>query len=440
MSQQALDQRRFSQIVRRHKALVAVVAVLGILAGCGYAALNPPKLTSTALVFLPQSAPSLATQVVIAESDPVLTNALPQISPAMSLQQLRGDIQVKSVTNYVVSFAATGKTATAAERVADAVARSYIAYIAPANSPVGHLPARLLESAGNATGTKPVVALLLAAAAGAVGGALIGFVIALLIGRGDRRLRERDEFANAIGVPVLASIPVEHPADAAAWTRLLESYRPGAVDAWRLRKALQQLGVIGTAHGDDDAVPESLGAGDIPSLAVLSLAADPKALALGPQLAVFAATLGIPTALVIGPQQDTAATATLRAVCAAPTGVAAPRRPRQLRLVVADSGSLGESLDGTFLVVVAVVDGRDPHMPSTIPTDSTVLGVSAGSATAEQLVLTAATAAIGGRETDGIFLADPEPTDRTTGRVPYLPRKTRRSRSAPRSGVTAQSG
>ena len=40
------------------------------------------------------------------------------------------------------------------------------------------------------------------------------------------------------------------------------------------------------------------------SVAVLSLSSDPGAFALGPQLAVFAASLGIPTALVIGPQQD----------------------------------------------------------------------------------------------------------------------------------------
>ena len=45
---------------------------------------------------------------------------------------------------------------------------------------------------------------------------------------------------------------------------------------------------------------------------VLSLSSDPRAIALGPQLAVFAASQGIPTALVIGPQQDATVTATLR--------------------------------------------------------------------------------------------------------------------------------
>ena len=81
--------------------------------------------------------------------------------------------------------------------------------------------------------------------------------------------------------------------------------------AWRLRKALQQLGRQTTSYSERVTAA-------VRSLAVLSLSSDPGALALGPQLAVFAASLGIPTALVIGPQQDANVTATLRAACAAP--------------------------------------------------------------------------------------------------------------------------
>ena len=40
MSQQALDLRRSTQIVRRHKILVGIVVILGILAGGAYAVLN----------------------------------------------------------------------------------------------------------------------------------------------------------------------------------------------------------------------------------------------------------------------------------------------------------------------------------------------------------------------------------------------------------------
>ena len=114
MSQQVLDLRRSVQIVRRHKVLVGVMVALGIAAGCAYSVLNPPMLTSTALVVLPESAQSAAaaggsaagtgpdgytaTQEVIAGSNQVLSAALPNVRPAMSLEQLRGDVQIGSLT------------------------------------------------------------------------------------------------------------------------------------------------------------------------------------------------------------------------------------------------------------------------------------------------------------------------------------------------------
>ena len=106
MSQQALDLRRSVQIVRRHKILVGIMVALGLLAGGAYASLNPPMLTSTALVVPPASAQAAATdrqgrnrslhdttQVVIADSDPVLSAALPHVRPAMSLKKLRGEFR-----------------------------------------------------------------------------------------------------------------------------------------------------------------------------------------------------------------------------------------------------------------------------------------------------------------------------------------------------------
>ena len=77
-------------------------------------------------------------------------------------------------------------------------------------------------------------------------------------------------------------------------------------------------------------------------------------------------------------------------------------------------------------VVVAVVDGRSPRMPATMRTTATVLGVSAGAATAEQLARVAVSAAADGREVAGILVADPDSADRTTGRIPQLARPQRR--------------
>ena len=429
MSQQALDLRRSIQIVRRHKILVGGVVVLGILGGTAYAVLRPPMLTSTALVALPESPvttqpastggtdPFTATQEVIAGTYQVLLNALPNVRPAMSVEQLRHDVQIGSPAADILSISAKGKNAADAEATANAVASSYVAYVTSPKSPVGHVSADLLEPATGASGPAHTTREIIFGLLGALAGVLVGAIVALAVGRIERRLRERDEIANSIGVPVFASFPVAHPSDAGGWTKLLEDYKPPAVDAYRLRQALQQLGAA--------SVNGSNGTGrDRASFTVMSLASDPGALAIGPQLAVFAASQGIPTALVIGPQQDAKATATLRTACAVPPPASSKRQSR-LQTVVVDS-DVDLPPAATLTVVVAVVDGQYPQVPDTVRTAATVLGVSAGGATAEQLARAAMSAALDGREIAGILVADPEAEDRTTGRIPQLPRPAHR--------------
>jgi capsular polysaccharide biosynthesis protein len=430
MSQQSMDLRRSIQIVRRHRVLVGIAIVIGLVAGGAYSVLHPPMLTSTALVVLPQSVQNgaqnaqtgqdttqntssgyMATQVVIAGSNPVLASALPKVSPPVSVVKLRDEVQVTSPTSYIVSISAKGKTAQDAETTANAVAQSYIAYVGSADSPVGRVQARILESAESATGSTPTEALIVTGLIGALAGALIGIIVSLAISRNDRRLRERDEIANSIGVPVLTSMDVSHPSDAASWSRLLKSYQPSVVDAWRLRKALQHTGIMADMAGSGRN-------GSDTSLTVLSLSSDPGALALGPQLAAFAASLNISTALVIGPQQDEAVTATLRTACAAPQS-ASGNLPSHLRVSVAD-GDVQRLPDVALTVVVAVVDGRNPEFPDTLRTSMTLLGVSSGKVTAEQLARAAVVASTDGREITGILVADPDPADRTTGGIPQL--------------------
>ena len=67
---------------RRHMILLGVFVLLGLLAGAGHAVLKPPMLTSSALVVLPPSTHNVATQAVIADSDPVLASSLRSIHPA----------------------------------------------------------------------------------------------------------------------------------------------------------------------------------------------------------------------------------------------------------------------------------------------------------------------------------------------------------------------
>ena len=117
MSEQALDLRRSMRIVRRHKILVGSFVALGILAGAAYAVIKPPMVTSQALIGLPPATKDTSTQVVIADSNPVLAAALRNIHPAVPLLTLRNRIQVKSLTPNILQVSAQGKTATEAQDV-----------------------------------------------------------------------------------------------------------------------------------------------------------------------------------------------------------------------------------------------------------------------------------------------------------------------------------
>jgi capsular polysaccharide biosynthesis protein len=444
MSQQARGLRRILQVVRRRKRLVGIVVALGLLGGGAYAAFNPPLVTSTALVLLPQTEqatlngagdttldPFTQTQEVIAKSNPVLTGALPQARPAMSLSDLRRAVEIENETTYIISVNVKGKTTAGAAATANAVARSYISYTGSASSPGGRVRAQFLQPAtDNATTDRvdQLVNYIIYALLGALLGALIGTVAAFTVNRSDRRLRRRDAIANSIGAPVLASFPVGHPSSAGKWSSLLEDYRPGALHALQLRNAIKHLEMASAT--------EIFGSGNGRwSFTVLSLSSDPRALALGPQLAAFAAAQGTPTALVIGPQQDATVTAALRTACAAPP--ASSKRPEQLRLIVSDD-DVDVPRDVTLAVVVAVVDGRNPHMPATMRTTATLLGVSAGAATADQLARVAISAVSDDREITGILVADPDSDDKTTGRLPQLVRRGQRAMPTRVTGIATE--
>jgi capsular polysaccharide biosynthesis protein len=431
MSEQALDLKGSAQIVRRHKVVVCVFAALGLLAGVGWTLHRPPMLSSEALVnvVLPPSEqaagptqagvtsvnPAIGTQIVIAGSTPVLESALRTLGASMPLATLQRRVQVTNVANTdILTISAEGKTAAQAEEIANAVANSYVA--TTRNARVGQVQARVLEAANSASGPSLFSRLPSVGVLGVLVGALVGAIAVLAIYRRDRRLRKRDEIADSIGVPVLASIRVVHPSGAAGWTKLFEGYEPGAVDAWRLRKALQFLGLTDIKLAG--AQPVAL------SLEVISFSGDSAALALGPHLAVFAASQGIPTALVVGPQQNVKAAATLQAACAAPPSASRPSS--QLQLMVRDHDSGTRPPGVALTVIVAVVDDRNPQVAETTRTTATVLGISAGAVTAEQVARAAASAAAAGRDITGILVADPDREDHTTGSLPQLSRPTQR--------------
>ena len=411
MSDESLGLCGSMQILWRRKIILGIAVLLGILAGVAVGLLNPPQFSSRTLVMLPPVVKGLPggpthnirTQVVIAGSNPVLAGAGRVLDPPVAAAQLRERVQVSSPSPQLIAISGAGRTAAQAEATANAVAHSYIAYL---RSP-GNPDARVAESPMSAPGSPAAVRLVVAGVLGGLAGVLVGAIVALVVGRGDRRLRGRDEIADAIGVPVLASVPVSRPDDAAGWARLLAEYEPGAVEAWSLRKALHHLGLTDVRDGGSA------------SLAVVSLSSDRGALALGPQLAAYAASLGIATALVMGPQQDENAAAALCTACAGPAP-GQPLRSGRLRVGVSDGVDAGQQPGVPLTVIPAVVDAAAPRVADTMRAAVTVLGVSAGAATAEQLAQVAVSAAGDGRQIAGILVANPDPADHTTGRVPQL--------------------
>ncbi|MGH3265529.1 MAG: hypothetical protein ACRDNS_26445 [Trebonia sp.] len=438
MGQEPLDLRKSITIIKRLRVIVGLVAALGLLVGAAYGVLRPPGVSGTAIVSLPASVRSTVTEVVIAGSDPVLLGASNRLGAQVTVDQLRGEVQVKSVTNYLMSITATAADAQDSEALANAVAESFIAYVGSQRSPVAHVDAQMFQPAVSGAPSSRLKSMLVVGLIGALVGAAVGAVAALAVGRRDRRLRTRDQIANSIGIPVLASVPVGHPADPAGWANLLENYQPQAVHAWQLRTVLRYFGVGGQAFAmsSSDAVDHTASADEGVSLCVVSLSTDQGALALGPQLAVFAASEGIPTALVIGPQQDGSATAALRTACT--TLRSSSNLPSLLRVVVPGDDDVDRQI-GLLRVVVVAVDGHSPTVSATARTAATVLGVSTGRATAAQLAGAAVAAGANGAEVSGILIADPEPTDKTTGRVPQLIRPPRRMMPNRMKGAVAES-
>ena len=234
MSEQTLDVRRSLRIVRRHVIAVLAIAVVGLLGGGSYAVLRPPLLRSEAEVVLPPNTSGVATQAIIASSENVLLRALRSVGSTLSLQTARNRIAVNELTSNVLSIQAEAKTARQAEGLANAVAKSYIAYVGTGVGGAARIQPKVLDPASAATGPSLAERLLVDGIAGLLVGGALGSFGALILGRGDRRLRERDEVANAIGLPVLASLNVLHPTDPRGWTRLLDDYEPTAVHTWRL--------------------------------------------------------------------------------------------------------------------------------------------------------------------------------------------------------------
>jgi len=183
MSHGVVSPRGLMRKVRRRWAAVAATAALGLVGGAGYAALSPPLLASQAVVLLTQVPSGAAAQAAVAHSDPVLSVARRGVSPAVSLPTLRSRVRVTTLTPRVLSIRAQGKTVAQAVSTANAVARSYIAYVRAPQGTSDQNPAYLLDMAEDATRTPLARRVAAVGGLGALIGALAGALGAVVVRR-----------------------------------------------------------------------------------------------------------------------------------------------------------------------------------------------------------------------------------------------------------------
>jgi capsular polysaccharide biosynthesis protein len=221
--------------------------------------------------------------------------------------------------------------------------------------------------------------------------------------RQDRTLRSRDEIADAVGIPVVASLPADTPRSVAGWSGLMAGYSPDDVGKWTLRQ-LRRLITPG-APGSLSQV----GAATTPAHVVVVSVADDHAVALGPQFASFAASTGTATELVTAGSHHSADA--LWAACAAAASEGEPRPGLTVNRPSARSSA-------ELVVHVVVMNPRRPILHVDGADHAVVLlAVSPGAATAEDLARLALAADDAGHPIARVVVVNPDPLDRTTGRL-----------------------
>jgi len=260
----------------------------------------------------------------------------------------------------------------------------------------------VVQQATAATGPATWLRLLIWAPIAALACLLVAMVLVLAGARRDPRLRLRDDIADAVGSPVLAAIRSRPQRSVAGWSTLLEAYQATPVESWALRQVLR-----GLVPADRRGQARATGRVDHPqTLTVVSLAGDNRGLAIGPQLAAFAASLGIVTRLV--PTVGHVRAPNLWAACAVDRDGAA--RPGLFVGAVPST----DKVDLTIYLVV--VERVHPYLGDTPATEATLLTVGAATATDQELARVAVAVDDAGRRIDGVVVADPDQSDKTSGR------------------------
>jgi capsular polysaccharide biosynthesis protein len=278
--------------------------------------------------------------------------------------------------------------------------------------PAGTVPtARIIQGAAPASRPRIALHLIRFNLIGLVISVLMAAIVLSMLDRRDRRVRYRDEMADALGSAVVASVSSRVPRTVAGWASMLQSYQPGVQDAWALRQVLRDItGPVGGAESSDKSgmsVAKRDRAGT--TVLVIALSEDLRGLAVGAQLASYAASVGIRTRLHAAQRHESAAG--LWAACHRGQG------QQELRPgLFVDAGSTS-ARDLQLTVVLAVLDRRNPMVSASPDVDRALFAVSSGAVTAEDIARAAVAADDAGCVLSGLIVADPDDLDRTTGRM-----------------------
>jgi capsular polysaccharide biosynthesis protein len=286
----------------------------------------------------------------------------------------------------------------------DEVQKEALAGSQPLNGQPGG-GARVIETASPAQRTPLVLRIGMFSGLGLVLAVLGTTLVLVLTGRREHTLRSRDQIADAIGLPVIASVQSRAPRGVAGWVSLLQDYSPADVDRWALRQLLRLVtpGAAGSLAPDtrEDARTSM-------KVVVVTLSDDGEALPVGPQLAAFAASMDLTTQLVAAQPHDAAAA--LWAACA--------RVPEEARPGLSVDSRLDRRYSADLIVYVAVLDRRRPELYLYGAEGAvTLFALTPGSATVEDLARVAVAVDDAKHPLGGLIVANPDPLDRTTGRL-----------------------
>jgi len=231
----------------------------------------------------------------------------------------------------------------------------------------------------------------------------------------------------AAEAPVLQSFSPERPETVEDWLNLFQDWQPNTTDRARLRKVMEDLDILDGRLSQTNVIVarrlartrrDELREAPTPfELTVLALAGDRHGLTVAPELAVFAATLGLSVTFVVGTDHES--TSTLRTACEARDRDQSDPGRDLHTCARPDTKRLRTGVTVTLVVV-------DPKSADHVnwgfappsagnQTKGAILAVSSGFAVADDLAVVTKSAARNFHPVIGIVIANPDPADKTTG-------------------------